>query len=187
VTEQCQTCRLWRRLTEDSGACHALPAAPVLYDPGLPASLPPPGGWRVAWPVTSALDTCGDWSPLPVRPPPPSRPVVALVGSSRFKRLFHETAERLEKAGKPVLMMGFFQHADGVAVSDAEREVLRGVDRHRLDLATEVGVVSEGGYVGEDTAREVRYALDTGRPVWWLEEAALWNFQALSSEGGRSR
>jgi hypothetical protein len=68
VAEQCQTCRLWRRLAEDSGACHACPPQPVLYDPAVPGQAPPPGGLRVAWPRTGPGDYCGDWSPLPVRP-----------------------------------------------------------------------------------------------------------------------
>jgi hypothetical protein len=65
VAERCDTCRLWRRLTEDSGECHALAPHPVLYDPLMPPSA---GGWLVAWPTTGPGDYCGEWSPLPVRP-----------------------------------------------------------------------------------------------------------------------
>jgi hypothetical protein len=65
VAERCDTCRLWRRLTAESGECHALAPHPVLYDPLM---MPPAGGWRVAWPVTEAGTFCGEWSPLPVRP-----------------------------------------------------------------------------------------------------------------------
>jgi hypothetical protein len=68
MPERCDTCRLWRRLTAESGECHALAPAPVLYDPGVPATVPPPAGLRVAWPRTCPADFCGEWSPLPVRP-----------------------------------------------------------------------------------------------------------------------
>jgi hypothetical protein len=67
--------------------------------------------------------------------------VVCLVGSSRFKHLFHQVAEKLEKQGCLVLMMGFLQHADGWPVSPEEREVRRCVDRKRIDLADEVLVI----------------------------------------------
>lgn len=67
--------------------------------------------------------------------------IVCLVGSSRFKDRFHEVGERLEKSGALALMMSFFQHADGVPVSDAERAVLERVDRRRIDLADEVLVL----------------------------------------------
>lgn len=68
MAEQCSTCRLWRRLTDAAGECHALAPPPVLYDPGVPATAPPPGGLRVAWVRTAPDDFCDYWSPLPVRP-----------------------------------------------------------------------------------------------------------------------
>lgn len=68
--------------------------------------------------------------------------VVCLVGSSRFKEAFQREGERLEKAGCLVLAMSFFQHSDGVSVSDAEREVLERVDRKRIDMANEVLVLN---------------------------------------------
>lgn len=70
------------------------------------------------------------------------RRTAVLIGSSRFKADFHRLGERLEKEGALVLMMAFFQHADGRVVSPHDREVLRGVDRRRLDMATEVWVVN---------------------------------------------
>lgn len=131
----------------------------------------------------------------------PNRPRrTALVGSSRFKATFHEVAERLEKAGHLVLMMGFFQHADKRPVSDAERAVLERVDRHRLDLADEALVIDcpqpwcpacqmycmepwienltpccaaeceRRPYVGESTRREIAYAESIGKPVRYLSE-----------------
>jgi hypothetical protein len=72
--------------------------------------------------------------------------VVCLVGSSRFKAKFHEVGAKLEKAGTLVLMMSFFQHADPVEVTPADREALRKVDRARIDLADEVWVID--GLVG---------------------------------------
>jgi hypothetical protein len=68
VAERCDTCRLWRRLTDASGECHALAPAPVLYDPGALFAGLPAAGIRVAWPVTLSGEMCGEWSPLPVRP-----------------------------------------------------------------------------------------------------------------------
>lgn len=71
----------------------------------------------------------------------PRVPIICLVGSSRFKHLFHAVAERLEKAGCLVLMTSFFQHADNRPVSPEERETLWRVDRKRIDLADEVVVI----------------------------------------------
>lgn len=71
----------------------------------------------------------------------PRVPVVCLVGSSRFKHLFHQVGEKLEKRGCLVLMMSFFAHADDRPVSPEERAVLARVDRRRIDLADEVVVI----------------------------------------------
>jgi hypothetical protein len=71
----------------------------------------------------------------------PKVPVVCLVGSPRFKAMFHEVAEACEKGGVLPLMMGFFQHADARPVSPEERETLKRVDRARIDLADEVWVL----------------------------------------------
>lgn len=94
---------------------------------------------------------------------------VCLVGSSRFKEKFHQIGESLEKQGVLVLMMSFFQHADNVPVSPEERAILRQVDERRIDHADEVWVVSEGGYVGEDTRREIEYATGVGRLLRFCE------------------
>lgn len=70
------------------------------------------------------------------------RKIVCLIGSSRFKDYFHRIGATLEKRGVLVLMMSFFQHADGVSVSDEERAILREVDKFRIDLSHEVHVVN---------------------------------------------
>ena len=67
MTERCDTCRLWRRLTDAAGECHALPPAPVVYGPGIADC--PAGGLVVAWPRTAPEAFCGEWCPLPFTPP----------------------------------------------------------------------------------------------------------------------
>lgn len=71
-----------------------------------------------------------------------SRPrIVCLIGSSRFREEFVREAYRLETTGHLVLCMAFFQHSDGLEVSEEQREVLEQVDRFRIDLADEVLVI----------------------------------------------
>jgi NTP pyrophosphatase (non-canonical NTP hydrolase) len=128
-------------------------------------------------------------------------PTVALIGSSRFKAAFQRIGEQLEKGGELPLAMTFFQHADGVSVSPQEREVLRRVDRRRLQLADRVIVVDDVAevcltcgklcssgfagslccssmallrpYIGEDTRTEIEYAESIGRRVRYISEGAL--------------
>ena len=42
---------------------------------------------------------------------------------------------------------------------------------NKIDLADELLVVSQGGYIGESTRREIEYAKRTGKPVRYWEGA----------------
>lgn len=96
-------------------------------------------------------------------------PIICLIGSSRFRRAFVLEGHRLETTGHLVLCMTFFQHSDNIDVSPEQREILRRVDRKRIDLSDEVCVINVGGYVGEDTRKEIEYAESCGKKITYLE------------------
>jgi hypothetical protein len=51
---------------------------------------------------------------------------------------------------------------------DRIKEMLDTLHLRKIDLADEILVLNEGGYVGESTAREVAYAAHHGKRVrWW--------------------
>ncbi len=85
---------------------------------------------------------------------------VCLIGSSRFKDLFQEWGEKLEKQGILVLCMSFFQHADHRHVSEEERRVLRQVDRRRIDLAEDVWVIDPNILVCEGCRKPCETVFD---------------------------
>lgn len=68
--------------------------------------------------------------------------IVCLIGSSKFKEIFQKEGERLEKTGHLVLAMTFFQHADGVEITEQERDILEIVDKFRIDLCDRVRVLN---------------------------------------------
>ena len=39
----------------------------------------------------------------------------------------------------------------------------------KIDMADEIFVINDGGYIGESTRREIEYAKATGKPVRYLE------------------
>jgi hypothetical protein len=96
-------------------------------------------------------------------------PIICLIGSSRFRRSFVEEGHRLETTGHLVLCMTFFQHSDNIDVSPEHREILRKVDRKRIDLSDEVRVLNVGGYIGEDTRKEIEYAESCGKKISYLK------------------
>lgn len=85
--------------------------------------------------------------------------VVCLCGSLRFAPLFAAERRRLTALG--VIVLGP-EEAEG-ELTPQMREALGELHLRRIDLADEVRVVSEDGYLGEATRREIAYARDHGK------------------------
>jgi phosphoribosyl-ATP pyrophosphohydrolase len=99
---------------------------------------------------------------------PPTPTIVCLCGSTRHKDLFLAAADHEARAGRIVLMPGVFSKADRVTLSGDELRVLGELHRRKLELADEILVIDAGARVGEDTAAEIRYATELGKPVrYW--------------------
>ena len=87
--------------------------------------------------------------------------VVCLCGSLRFRDLFGSERRRLTAEGVIVLAP---EAVDG-ELTPSVREALARLHLARIDLADEVRVVSEGGYVGTTTRREIAYARERGKTL----------------------
>lgn len=103
------------------------------------------------------------WLPPPVRPK-----VVCLCGSTRFKDHFIKANYLFTKAGVIVLTVGWFSHdLDTMAPpTPEEKQALDQLHLRKIDLADEVIILDVGGYIGESTQREVKYAIARGIPVY---------------------
>lgn len=105
--------------------------------------------------------------------------VVCLCGSSRFFGAYQEAEYRETMAGNIYLSIGFYPHSDthgeGVGHDSAEKIALDELHKRKIDLADEVLVLNVGGYIGDSTKSEVRYALRHKKPVRWLEPENSWN------------
>jgi hypothetical protein len=91
--------------------------------------------------------------------------VVCLCGSLRFQSLFESERRRLTSRG--VIVLG--PEAIAEEPTPLEREALAELHLRRIDLADEVRVVSEGGYVGSATRREIAYARERGKVISSVE------------------
>lgn len=91
--------------------------------------------------------------------------VVCLCGSLRFGALLRSERERLTSEG--VIVLG--PESIGAEPTPAQRRALGELHLRRIDLADEVRVVSQDGYLGEATRREIRYARDQGTAVTFVE------------------
>lgn len=91
--------------------------------------------------------------------------VVCLCGSLRFQRLFESERKRLTARGVIVLAPEPVDEEPTAAM----RAALGELHLRRIDLADEVRVVSEGGYIGDATRREIQYARSTQKIVSAVE------------------
>lgn len=103
-------------------------------------------------------------------PEPVERPrIVCLCGSTKFRAAF-EAANKMETlAGRMVLSVGCFMHADAVPITPEQKINLDVLHKRKIDLADEIYVLNVGGYIGDSTKSEVRYAQEKGKSTRWLE------------------
>lgn len=93
--------------------------------------------------------------------------IVCLCGSSRFGEVCRKANLDETLAGNLVLSAGY-------TVND--------VHLRKIDLADEVLILNVGGYIGEDTSRELAYARERGKRVRFLEEPAV---ESICGDCGR--
>lgn len=105
--------------------------------------------------------------------------VVCLCGSTRFWKEFQRASLSETLAGKIVLSIGAASGTDDDHFGNLPREeydqVKEMLDRlhlHKIDLADEILVLSQDGYIGSSTRKEIDYAISVGRRVRWAEESA---------------
>lgn len=108
------------------------------------------------------------------------RPIhtVALVGSVRFLRQFHEWNAQLSTHGFVVLSLGINRAKDfAVHLSDREKAILDAVHFQKIAMADAVLAITGEGprtvgdpvtdYIGESTAREIAFAEQQGKPIFY--------------------
>ncbi|MCK2023031.1 hypothetical protein KZC52_08865 [Microbacterium sp. kSW2-24] len=91
--------------------------------------------------------------------------VVCLCGSLRFPDLFDSERRRLTALGIIVLA----PEAVSGEITMTMRTALGELHLRRIDLADDVRIVSEGGYIGEATRREIHYARAMGKTISTVE------------------
>lgn len=104
--------------------------------------------------------------------------VITLCGSTRFKDEFMQAQKRLTLAGNIVISVGLFGHSGDSEVWEnmdegtltKTKEMLDDMHKRKIDMSDEIFVINPGGYIGESTAAEIRYARQAGKNVRYLEE-----------------
>jgi len=108
--------------------------------------------------------------------------IVCLCGSTRFKDAFMKAYRDETLSGKIVLSVGVMLHQGDEPIS-SDDPVKAGLDElhlRKIDLADEVLILNVGGYIGESTARELKYAVAGGKMIRFLEPDKRPGFSDLS-------
>jgi hypothetical protein len=96
--------------------------------------------------------------------------IITLCGSTRFKNEFVEAQKRLTLEGNIVISVGLFGHSgDDETWWEKTKEMLDDMHKSKIDLADEIFVINAGGYIGTSTRSEIDYAIETNKPVKYLE------------------
>lgn len=102
---------------------------------------------------------------------PTNYPVITLCGSTRFKEQFIEAQKRLTLEGNIVISVGLFGHSgDNEVWNEGTKEMLDDMHKRKIDMADEIFVINVGGYIGQSTRSEIKYAKAHGKKVRYLED-----------------
>ena len=103
--------------------------------------------------------------------------VITLCGSTKFKEEFYEVQKRLTLEGNIVVSVGLFGHSGDSEVWDGmdegtlskTKEMLDDMHKRKIDMADGIYVINVGGYIGDSTRSEIKYAKSLGKSVDYLE------------------
>jgi len=99
--------------------------------------------------------------------------IVVFCGSSRFTDVMAVCAWLVEKhenaitMGLHLLPYWYTDVEDHIAEHEGVADQMDEIHLRKIDLATEVFVINIDDYIGESTAREIRYAKDRGVKLRW--------------------
>lgn len=107
--------------------------------------------------------------------------VITLCGSTRFKEEFMRVQKELTLEGNIVISVGLFGNSGDSDVWEnmdertltKTKEMLDDMHKRKIDMADEIFVINVGGYIGESTKSEIKYAENTGKKVNYLEQINL--------------
>lgn len=94
--------------------------------------------------------------------------VITLCGSTRFKDDFERINKELTLRGNIVISVGCFGHS-GDEFTEDQKIMLDDIHKRKIDMADAIYVINKGGYIGESTKSEIKYALEHNKPVMLME------------------
>ena len=95
--------------------------------------------------------------------------VITLCGSTRFKEDFERVNRELTLAGNIVISVSCFGHA-GDVFTEEQKIMLDDIHKRKIDMADAIYVINKDGYIGSSTRSEIKYAIERGKQIIFMED-----------------
>ena len=95
--------------------------------------------------------------------------VITLCGSTRFKEDFERVNRELTLLGNIVISVGCFGHS-GDPFNEEQKVMLDDIHKRKIDMSDAIYVINKDGYIGASTKSEIKYAIQHGKQVIYMED-----------------
>ena len=98
-------------------------------------------------------------------------PIITLCGSTKFKKEYELVMMELTLQGKCVISVGCFGHSD-INYNEINnlKPMLDRMHLQKIDMAYAIYVIDVDGYIGDSTRKEIEYAKDHGKKVYYYSK-----------------
>ena len=95
--------------------------------------------------------------------------IITLCGSIKFKDEFMRVQEEFTLDGNIVLTPNFFNNRKKEDIDEKTKKMLDEMHKQKIDMSDEIYVINVGGYIGESTKSEIKYAKERGKRISYLK------------------
>lgn len=96
-------------------------------------------------------------------------PIICLCGSTKFKDIYEKTEKEFALKGYVVITVSCFPSSDNDPRLLKKKDLLDKIHLQKIRMSEEIFVINPGGYIGESTCREIKYAKKLGKTIRYLE------------------
>lgn len=95
--------------------------------------------------------------------------IITLCGSTKFKEQWDQMNKELTLKGHIILSCGEFGHCEPISTTPIVTKMLRDLHFRKIDLSDAIFVINKDGYIGKSTRNEIKYAIEKGKQVIYME------------------
>ncbi|UNK21297.1 hypothetical protein MNQ98_16575 [Paenibacillus sp. N3/727] len=99
--------------------------------------------------------------------------VITLCGSTKFKDQFEQANAFLTLQGNIVISVAFFEQSEGFEITKEQAELLGNLHFRKIDISDEIFVIDVGGYIGNSTKKEIKYAEEKGKAIRYYSNGGI--------------